>query len=376
MKAEAPRVGVVYEHPAWFTPLFAELDRRGLPYDRIDLSRHWFDPDRPAVPWSLVLNRMSPSAYLRGHGQAITYTREFLRYLEGAGADVVNGSEAFALETSKVAQYLLLRRLNLRAPRARVVNHPSQAPAAASDLTYPVIVKPNIGGSGAGMQRFETPDALRVAAESGTLSVGIDHTALVQEFLTPRDGHIVRVEVMDGRFLYAIKVFPKFEEGFNLCPADICRPGEAVETTPQSAPASGGPASSTALCPADLPKVALRVEGYVPPDAIIRDVAEIARAARIDLGGVEYLTNDGDGQVYYYDINALSNFVSDAVHVVGFDPYAALVDYLEARGRLREPAAIFRSTSAAGERPSLVAARRTVNAAAAVTPRGDRAGGS
>jgi hypothetical protein len=287
---------------------------------------------------------MSPSAYLRDHGQAITYTREFLRYLEGAGADVVNGSDAFDLETSKVAQYLLLRRLALRVPRARVINHPSQAPAAASDLTYPVIVKPNIGGSGAGMQRFETPEALRVAAESGTLSVGIDHTALVQEFLTPRDGHIVRVEVMDGRFLYAIKVFPKFEEGFNLCPADICRAGEAVETPP----AGGGAVPSTALCPADLPKVALRVEGYVPPDAIIRDVAEIARAARIDLGGVEYLTSDRDGQVYYYDINALSNFVSDAVHVVGFDPYAALVDYLVVRGRLREPATVSGGIPVAG----------------------------
>jgi hypothetical protein len=77
------------------------------------------------------------------------------------------------------------------------------------------------------MQRFDTPDALRAAAESGTLPLGIDHIALVQEFLQPRDGHIVRVEVMDGRFLYAIKVFPKFEEGFNLCPADICQPGAA-----------------------------------------------------------------------------------------------------------------------------------------------------
>jgi hypothetical protein len=339
MKAQAPRVGVVYEHPAWFAPLFAELDRRGIPYDRIDVSAHTFDPDRRSVPWSLVLNRMSPSAYLRGHGQAITYVREFLRYLEGTGADVVNGSDAFALETSKVAQYMLLRRLNLRVPRARVINDASQAPAATAGLTFPVIVKPNIGGSGAGMQRFDTPDALRAAAESGTLTLGIDHTALVQEFFQPRDGHIVRVEVIDDRFLYAIKVFPKFEEGFNLCPADICQPGASADTASTGA-AHGGPAASADLCPVELPKVALRVEGYVPPDTIIRDVADIARAARIDLGGVEYLTSDRDGQIYYYDINALSNFVTDAVNLVGFDPYAALVDYLVVRGRLRERARV------------------------------------
>jgi hypothetical protein len=339
MKDKAPRLGVVFEHPAWFAPLFAELERREIPYDRIDLSAHTFDPDSRDVPWSLVLNRMSPSAYLRGHAQAIAHTREFLRYLEGTGTDVVNGSDAFGLETSKAAQYLLLRRLKLRVPRARVINDPSQAVAAAAGLIYPVIVKPNIGGSGAGMQRFDTPDALRAAALSGTLTLGIDRTALVQEFLPPRGAHIVRVEIMDGRFLYAIKVFPKFEDGFNLCPADICQPGESTGDAPTGA-ANGGQAPSVDLCPVELPKVALRVEGYVPPDAVIRNVADIARAARIDLGGVEYLTSDRDGQVYYYDINALSNFVTDAVNVVGFDPYAALVDYLVVRGKLRERARV------------------------------------
>ena len=52
-------------------------------------------------------------------------------------------------------------------------------------------------------------------------------------------------------------------------------------------------------------------------------------AASIDVGGVEYLNDPRDGQRYYYDINALSNFVADAPRVVGFDPFARLVDYLE-----------------------------------------------
>lgn len=325
MRTSEPRLGIVYEHPEWFAPLFAELERREIPYDRIDVGAHAFDPDVPEVPWTIVLNRMSPSAYLRGHAQAIMYTREFLRYLEVAGVDVVNGADAFALETSKVAQLLLLRRLGLPAPRARVINHPAQAPVAAAGLTFPVIVKPNIGGSGAGIQRFDSPEALQMATGSGTLDLGIDHTALVQEFLPARDGHIVRVEVLDGRYLYAIKVYPNFEEGFNLCPADICQPDAVVET-------------SADLCPVDLPRVALRVEGYTPPDAVITDVLAIARAAGFDLGGVEYLIDDRNGRIIFYDINVLSNFVTDAVHVVGFDPYAVLVDYLVVRGRLRAPA--------------------------------------
>lgn len=339
MGTSVPRLGIVYEHPQWFGPLFAELDRRGLPYDPIDVSAHRMDPLAGEVPWTTVLNRLSPSAYTRGHGHTIVYGREFLRYLETAGADVVNGWQAFALETSKVGQLLLLRALGLRAPRALVINHPSQALEAARGLTFPVVIKPNIGGSGAGIQGFETPGALAAAAAEA-IDLGIDHTALVQEFLPARDGHIVRVEVLNGRFLYAIKVYPDASAGFNLCPADICQPTEAGSREGGNAgtrAAMVGPAvAPTAdLCPVDLPKVALKVEGYTPPATVIEDVLAIARAAGFDLGGVEYLVNDRDGCVYYYDINVLSNFVTDAVRVVGFDPYARLVDYLERRGALR-----------------------------------------
>ena len=343
MEMWSPRLGIVYEHPEWFAPLFGALDEREVPYDRIDVSAHRFDPGAAAagLPWTLVLNRMSPSAYLRGHGQAIVYTREFLQYLEEAGIETINGSDAFALETSKVSQLLLLRRLGLRAPRTRVINHTSQAAAAAEGLAFPVAVKPTIGGSGAGIQRFDRPEDLRDAAEAGTLDIGIDHTALVQEFLPARDGHIVRVEVLDGRVLYAIKVYPK-PGGFNLCPADICQTEpagtpaadgqdgvRAATASKMSVPATGAPSAD--LCPVDLPKVALRVEAATPPESVLRDVLTIARRARLDLVGVEYLVNDRDGRVYYYDINSLSNFVSNAPAVVGFDPYAVLADYLAAR---------------------------------------------
>jgi hypothetical protein len=37
-------IGVLYEHPEWFRPLFAELERRGLPYEGILAHEHRFDP--------------------------------------------------------------------------------------------------------------------------------------------------------------------------------------------------------------------------------------------------------------------------------------------------------------------------------------------
>ncbi len=161
--AERP-IGIFYEHPDWFKPLFAELDRRGTPYAKLHAARHRYDIGEEPQ-YSLVYNRMSPSAYLRGTGNAIFYTLSYMAHLEQKGVRVVNGSRAFTSELSKAYQLSMLDRLGLPYPRARVINHASQAPAAAEGLRFPVVVKPNIGGSGALMRRFDTPGELRAALE-------------------------------------------------------------------------------------------------------------------------------------------------------------------------------------------------------------------
>ena len=149
-------LAVYYEHPDWFRPLFAELARRGIPHVRLHAPDHVFDPAQPA-PFALVFNRMSPSAYTRGHGDTVFYTLAFLAHLERRGVRVVNGYRAFATETSKALQLALLDRLGLAYPKARVIHHPAQAPRVAAELRFPVLVKPNIGGSGVGVRRFDAP---------------------------------------------------------------------------------------------------------------------------------------------------------------------------------------------------------------------------
>ena len=262
---------------------------------------------------------MSPSAWTRGHGHAIFYTLHFLAHLEAQGVRVVNGARAFAVEISKARQLSLLESLRLPYPAARVIHHPAQAAEAARGLRFPVIVKPNIGGSGVGIVRFDHPEQIERAAASGQLQLGPDHTALVQESIPARDGCIVRVEVLGGKFLYAIRIHLS-GEGYNLCPADIC---QTVDGRPLE----------RAACPADAPRTGLRVEACTPPPETIAAVERILHAAGIEVGGVEYLVDDRDGRRLFYDINALSNFVADAVRVVGFDPHARLVDYLEQEAR-------------------------------------------
>ncbi len=312
---------IYYEHPEWFRPLLAELERRGLPYEKLDIQTHFFDVEETGERYSLFFNRMSPSAYLRGVGHALFYTRDLLFHLEQAEKTrVINGFAAYTLELSKAQQMSLLRRLGLGYPATRVISDARQALAAAEGLRFPIVVKANVGGSGAGIVRYDTPADLKQAVAENTVEMGVDGTALVQEFVPKRDGHITRAETLGGKFLYAINVHAPGEQ-FNLCPADACQTTGGVEL------------ARGAACALEAPRNGMRVEGYTPPPEVIAAVERIAQTAKIDVGGIEYMIDDRDGSLVYYDINALSNFVADAGNVIGFDPHARLVDFLVAEAR-------------------------------------------
>jgi hypothetical protein len=301
-------VGVLYEHPQWFVPLFAELERRGIPYERIHADSLAFDPADLDPRHSVVLNRMSPSAWTRGHERALFSTLHYLDYLERTGTPVLNGRDAYLVELSKARQLSLLASLGVEHPRTRVIDDPARAVEAARGLEFPVLVKPNVGGSGAGISSYSSLDELAGAE----IELGVDGTALVQEQL-PADGDaIVRIEILDGRFLYAIRLL-LMPGSFNLCPADYCElPGVADGVSGRGLP----------------------IEGFDPPGEAIDDALRIVEAGGLDLGGVEYLVNARTGKPTFYDVNALSNFVANASDVIGFDPFVDLVDLVAARAGL------------------------------------------
>lgn len=325
MSSEIPLnrpIGIYYEHPDWFRPLFEELDARGVAWKKIEARNHTYGFDELDSSSSLVFNRMSPSAWQRGLAHCTFYTLGYLAHLEARGVRVVNGLQAFTNEISKARQLNLLHSLQLPFPRAKVIHHSSQALEAAQEIGYPLVIKPNIGGSGAGIVRFSNPVELRRAVEIGSLQFGIDSTALVQRYFQPRDSVITRVEVLGYEYLYAIQIHTTGET-FDLCPADICQNTRGEEL-------------ARSACPVDAPKAGLKVEGYEPPRTIISKVEQIMKAAGIEVGGIEYAIDERTGELMYYDINALSNFVADPTRVVGFNPYSRLADYLIAEAQRHE----------------------------------------
>jgi hypothetical protein len=307
MDMEQP-VGVLYEHPHWFLSLFAELERRAIPFEPIHAESLLYDPADLTQRYSLVVNRMSPSAWTRGHERALFSTLDYLGYLEQTGTPVLNGRRAYAFETSKARQISLFARLGIEHPRTRVIDDPARAVEAAGDLEFPVLVKPNVGGSGAGITSFASLGEL-AAAE---VELGIDGTALVQEQLPAEGDSVVRIEILDGRFLYAIRLL-LLPGSFNLCPADYCElPGIADGVSGRGLP----------------------IERFDPPGEAVDDAIQILAAAGMDLGGVEYLVDARTGKRTFYDVNALSNFVAKAPEVVGFDPFVDLVDLIAERAGL------------------------------------------
>ena len=130
--------------------------------------------------------------------------------------------------------------------------------------------------------------------------------------------------VLDARYLYAIRIV-RGRQSFNLCPADVCQ-------VPPPAPVAGA-------CPVDA-AATLEVTRFEPPAEAVHQAVALTRAASIDVGGVEYLVNRADGQIYFYDVNATSNFVADAPNVLGFDPFKPFVDFIERKARQRSATAL------------------------------------
>jgi glutathione synthase/RimK-type ligase-like ATP-grasp enzyme len=292
------RLAILYEHPHWFRPLFDALRRAGIPFEEWNAGALAWRLEETEWP-DLVLNRMSASARWRGAGHAQFAVRELLAVLEARRVAVVNGLAAYELEISKLRQLELFRRAGARLPRTAAANCPVELARAAGRLEFPVMVKPNCGGAGAAVQRFDTPQQLEQAAAS--FDFGADHVALVQEFIPSRDGACYRIEILDGQLLYCLKV-QRDGPGYNLCPADACAPGSRAVFT--------------------------RCEPLPEAETI---AINVARLGRIDLCGIEYIIDHRTGEPVFYDLNVLSNFVSDAPAIVGFDPYEKLVEYLGRR---------------------------------------------
>lgn len=305
---------VLHEHPEWQKPLFAALERRGVSFQPFDVTRAAFsNRERPRA--RLYFNQASPSAYLRGHTRAVPLALAYMRTLALDGARVLNGADVFALELSKSAQATLLRTLEIDTPHSITFNDVRALRAQAHEVSWPALLKPDQGGSGARIEVVESIEQVEKIFSDPSVWLP-DNLFLLQEFLAhdPERG-IVRMEFLGGELLYAMRV--KTHGRFNLCPSPVCNPddGEGVCEVPAQV--------------MDAPPVEFSPYPDVPRDAV-ETAKRIVRAAKLDVGGIEYLETL-TGRRVFYDINANSNLRPSVAAAFGFDPFERVVDYLESQ---------------------------------------------
>lgn len=294
-------VHVLYENSAWLPPLARALDARGLPWVAHFAAEGAFEVEADPAP-GVWLNRMSPSAHTRGHAGGIHYVREWLGVLEERGVPVINGAQSFALEVSKVRQHAALRAAGILTPRTVAVIGRERLIEASRGFEAPFLTKHNQGGKGLGVQLFRSHAAFDEWVGTDT-ELPMDGVTLLQQYVEPPSGAITRVEIVDGRFLFAMR--SATDGGFELCPADSCQVGDKF------CPTSGS--SRFAM------------EDVAADDPLVQAYIRFCEAHRIDVAGIEYVTG-ADGRRYTYDINMNTNYNSQVEREAGVDGMGAIAE--------------------------------------------------
>lgn len=305
-------VGVIYEHPEWHYPLFEALDKCGISYLKIDLKKGAFNWD--SIPdANIYYNMVSPSAYLRNNQKAIPLAFALCRFLEAKNKRVINGSASMSLEFSKSAQIALLRSNKIDHPQTFIFNDVESVAQHITFLNWPMILKPEQGGSGARMYLVNSIDELRGLLKDKPELWIPDNLLLLQEKISyDEEFGIVRLEFIEGKLLYAMRVVT--HGVFNLCPSVVCNPEDGTDGTCEIIPQTNN-------------KPEFYAYPNVPVDAVETGKRIMAHSGH-NIGSVEYVET-ADGRRVFYDINANSNLRTSIGKIFGVDPFMEVAAYLK-----------------------------------------------
>lgn len=299
------RIALLFEHPTWSDGLIARARERNIdltPINVGDLTPKILAGEKGFAdlgPFDVWVNRVNAMPSAGRSPSVVAATGHLLTMLEIADQHVINGSQTHRIGGSKLAQAALFTQLGLDTPASIGISTAEQAPAAAAQLGFPVLTKPNVGGSGSSIARHDSPGDLQAALANDALDLGIDGTGLVQRVIASADGLIHRIEMLGTDLFYGTQQ-PLQTDAFNYCAADGC----AVES--------------------DGKTIAL----FTPDDATVEAAAAIMTAADTSVGGVEYLIDATSGRPAFFDFNPYSNFISGYDAELGFDPIDRYLDFL------------------------------------------------
>jgi len=303
---------VLHENPDWYAPLAAAFGQAGLAHEQWLLGEAVVDlgaEPPPGVYWS----RMSASSHTRGHPFAKDQTRGVLAWLEAHGRRVVNGRRVLDLEMSKVEQLAALSAAGFDVPRTLAIAGTGELAAAARKLPVPFIGKHNQGGKGLGVRKFDSHAEFDAYLSDPRYEPPVDGITLLQEYLVAAEPQITRVEIVGGKFIYAITA-DTARGGFQLCPADAC-----------AVPAAGLADGQTTAVPVAEPSLFALRAGFSDP--VIGRYIDFAARHGIGIAGFEFIET-ADGRLVTYDINTTTNYNAEIEAAATRPALPAVAGYL------------------------------------------------
>lgn len=283
-KSEKP-IGVIYQHEEQFNPLFKELQKNGFRYEIINPSNQYYVPSKRELKYAVILNDMSAPPYQKFNPGVLA---EYLRHIEGLhpSALIINGSRATETILYQTRQLNVLASLDMPFPATLVASTTEQFLKSNHQLKFPLTISPNDDASE--KYRFESETELIDAIINDQFEFN-KKPLIIQEFIPSKGNYTVKAEILNGRFLYAIKIFH----------AGVNPNTWSIET---------------------------RLETFTPPLPIITAVERIAQASLLDLGSITYTIDRRSNNILFLNIQPHTGSYTQSVEGLP-NIHERIVDY-------------------------------------------------
>ena len=189
-------IAIIYESEEWSNIYLKDyLSKKGFDVLFINFEKSVFD----AAFFSsvqLIVNRIFPSSYFRGHVKTYYKGIDFLRKLNEKGIPMINSFEALMYDFDKQLVCKALRDNNVNTPEI----YCGSKNFDIDKIKYPCIIKPNRGGRSTHTCKVDNSEELY---EFSNTLPAIDF--IYQEYIQSIDNYTLRIEVINGEIFSAVK---------------------------------------------------------------------------------------------------------------------------------------------------------------------------
>jgi hypothetical protein len=287
--------GIIYNFPVEYNPIAPELWRRDIPITLVNPSQLVLDPADTDIRYSLLFNDLGTPSGFQPQSEFVHSLIQYNRHLETSQyrfsqGRIINGAQALEIFTSRARQISLFAALGLKYPRTIIANNVDTLISQLSALRFPILIKESNLARTNSVMKFDDAASLVDAVFDGRLVI-TNEFVLAQEYRDVKNDHIVRVDTLNGKAFAAQKVFTLREPSLSW-------------------------------------EVELRSEAFEPTPQIIQAVENAVRAAKVDVGSVEYFTDRKTNETFFYNVTPLNYRRSN-------DPHGRVIteigDYIEKR---------------------------------------------